>query len=148
MREVRPDYLQLHGQETPERVAEISRIVTCPIIKAVPVADDNDVSQAGRYGAVADLLLFDAKPRPDDALPGGNGVPFDWHALMGREGEAGFILSGGLDADNVSEAIRVTGAKMVDVSSGVERVRGEKDPDLVALFIERAKSASERSENH
>jgi phosphoribosylanthranilate isomerase len=136
---VRPDLLQLHGSETPERVAAIKARTSLPVMKAVPVAEQSDAAEARRYARFADAILFDAKAKPGATLPGGNGVAFDWLALKGLA--APFALSGGLTPDNIGEAIRVTGAALVDVSSGVERAPGEKDVELVRRFIRAAKSA-------
>ena len=136
---VRPDLLQLHGSETPERVAAIKARTGLPVMKAIPVADAADLADAGDYAASADYILFDAKPTQDARLPGGNGLPFDWQVLAGLAPP--FALSGGLTPDNVGEAIRLTGASLVDVSSGVERAVGEKDARLVRSFIEAAKAA-------
>jgi phosphoribosylanthranilate isomerase len=136
---VRPDLLQLHGSETPERVAAIKARTSLPVMKAVPVAEQGDAAEARRYAGFADAVLFDAKAEAGAMLPGGNGVAFDWLALKGLASP--FALSGGLTPDNVGEAIRVTGASLVDVSSGVERAPGEKDVELVRRFIRAAKSA-------
>jgi phosphoribosylanthranilate isomerase len=137
---VRPDLIQLHGNETPERVAAIKAMTGLPVIKAVPVADAADVRRASDYAGCADYILFDAKAVPGAPLAGGNGVPFDWRALSGVTPP--FALSGGLTAETVGEAIRMTSATMVDVSSGVERARGEKDAKLVANFTRAAKQVS------
>jgi phosphoribosylanthranilate isomerase len=137
---VRPDLLQLHGSETPERVAAIRVRAGRPVMKAVAIEGTADVAAAGAYAASADHILFDAKVGPGAALPGGNGVAFDWLALKGFA--APFALSGGLTPDTVGEAIRLTGASLVDVSSGVESAPGEKDANLVRQFIRAAKSAS------
>jgi len=141
---VAPDYIQLHGQETPARVAEIKRLCGRPLIKAVHIAGPEDVDAAAAYGAIADIILYDAKASADasDQLPGGNGVPFDWRLLTGIKESDSFMLSGGLSPDNVAQAIGATHAPMVDVSSGVERAPGEKDASLIRRFIERAKSAA------
>ena len=140
---VRPDFLQLHGSETPERVAAIRARAGLPVMKAVAVAEACDVADADKYAASADFILFDAKASPDALLPGGNGVPFNWDALKGIKPP--FALSGGLTADTVGEAIRLTGASLVDVSSGVERAPGEKDAELVRRFIRAAKGVSPQS---
>jgi phosphoribosylanthranilate isomerase len=137
---VRPDLLQLHGSETPERVAAIKARAGLPVIKAVSVEQAGDVAAANAYAASADQILFDAKAGPGAALPGGNGVAFDWTALTGFA--APFALSGGLTPDNVGVAIALTGAALVDVSSGVERAPGDKDAELVKNFIRAAKSAA------
>ena len=139
LEKVRPDFLQLHGSETPQRVAAIKARTGLPVMKAIPVADAADVADAGAYAASADYILFDAKPTQDARLPGGNGLPFDWQVLTGLAPP--FALSGGLTPDNVGAAIRLTGASLVDVSSGVERAPGEKDARLVRSFIEAAKAA-------
>ena len=138
--QVRPDLLQLHGSETPERVAAIRARTRLPVMKALAVAEAADVAAAGAYAASADQILFDAKAAPGAALPGGNGVAFDWLALKGLT--APFALSGGLTPDTVGAAIKLTGATLVDVSSGVERAPGEKDAELVRRFIRAAKSAA------
>jgi phosphoribosylanthranilate isomerase len=134
-----PDILQLHGQETPERVAAIRARWGIPVMKAVPVETADDARAALRYKAAADLILFDAQAPADSTRPGGNGAPFDWRALLGVTDEVAFVLSGGLTPDNVAEAIRVTGAKIVDVSSGVESRPGEKGPFLIRRFLRAAK---------
>jgi phosphoribosylanthranilate isomerase len=135
---VRPDYLQAHGSETPERIAEIGKFFGVPVIKVIKVKEAADVTKANAFKDVADLILFDAKA-PEELLPGGNGLSFDWNLLKGKGGL--FMLSGGLNPDNVAEAIRLTRAPIVDVSSGVESLPGKKDISLIRKFIERAKSA-------
>ena len=135
---VRPNYLQLHGAETPGRVAEITKLFNVPAIKAIKVKEAGDVAKANAFKDVADLILFDAKA-PEELLPGGNGLSFDWNLLKGKDGL--FMLSGGLNPHNVAEAIRLTRAPIVDVSSGVESLPGKKDISLIRKFIERAKSA-------
>lgn len=137
---VRPDLLQLHGGETPDRVAAIKARAGLPVMKAIAVTEACDVADADKYAASADFILFDAKASPDALLPGGNGVPFNWDALKGIKPP--FALSGGLTPDTVGAAIRATGAALVDVSSGVERAPGEKDAKLVRRFIQAAKSAA------
>jgi phosphoribosylanthranilate isomerase len=145
--EVEPDLIQLHGRETPERVRAIRAKFGRPIMKAVSVATRADVSAASSYldaGAAADIILFDAKPPPDPAaLPGGNGLMFDWHILDAVPEGQPFALAGGLDPDNVAAAIRLTGAGIVDVSSGVESAPGIKDRALIRRFIRAAKGAME-----
>jgi phosphoribosylanthranilate isomerase len=136
---VAPDLIQLHGQETPERVAEVKRRWGVPVMKAIPVETAQDAHAALRYRAVADLVLFDARAPADSTRPGGNGAPFDWRSLLGVREDLRFVLSGGLTPDNVAEAIRITGASFVDVSSGVESRPGEKDPDLIHRFLRAAK---------
>jgi len=137
---VRPDFIQLHGAETPDRVAAIKARTGIPVLKAIPVAAASDVSTANAYAAIADQILFDAKATPGAELPGGNGVAFDWTMLTGAR--APFALSGGLDASNVAEAVRRTGATLVDVSSGVETEPGIKDETLITQFIQAARSAA------
>ena len=134
-----PDLLQLHGQETPERVAEIRARWGTPVMKALAVATAEDARAASRYRGAADLVLFDARAPADSTRPGGNGAPFDWRALLGVMEGIPFVLSGGLTPDNVAEAIRLTGAAIVDVSSGVESRPGEKDPELIRRFLRAAK---------
>jgi phosphoribosylanthranilate isomerase len=141
--EVNPDLIQLHGSESPERVMQISQLAQRPVMKAIKVGSPDDVALSHAYSA-ADIILFDAKT-PEaarDALPGGNGVPFDWEAFARVRKNANFMLSGGLDPDNVRLAIATTGAPMVDVSSGVESAPGEKDPGLIHSFIAAAKAAT------
>jgi phosphoribosylanthranilate isomerase len=139
---VRPDLLQLHGGESPERVAAIKARANLPVMKAISIAASSDVVGARAYAAIADSILFDAKAGAAAELPGGNGVAFDWRALKGFG--APFALSGGLTPDTVATAIAMTGAALVDVSSGVERAPGEKDPDLVRRFIRAAKSVGQQ----
>jgi phosphoribosylanthranilate isomerase len=139
---VRPGLLQLHGSETPDRVAAVKARSGLRVIKAIGVATADDVAKASAYRGIADMILFDAKAPAGSNLPGGHGLAFDWHALGGPSVERPFALSGGLDPDNVWDALAITGASMVDVSSGVERAPGEKDPDLVRRFIQAAKAPS------
>jgi phosphoribosylanthranilate isomerase len=136
---VRPDYFQAHGNETPNRVSEIAKLTGVKLIKAIAVREAADVAKSESYLGKADLVLFDAKA-PDtlkDALPGGNGISFDWTLLQGIKGQ--FMLSGGLSPENVAEAIATTAAPIVDVSSGVETAPGIKDASLIRKFIEQAK---------
>lgn len=141
-REVRPDLVQAHGSESPARIAEIARLTGRPVIKAIRVKDDADIAAAADFSTVASLILYDAKAPETlgNALPGGNGHAFDWGLLDGSKRPA-FMLAGGLTPENVAEAIRVTGAPVVDVSSGVESAPGIKDIGLIRKFIEAAKSA-------
>jgi phosphoribosylanthranilate isomerase len=134
-----PDMLQLHGQETQERVAEVRSRWAIPIMKAVAVETAEDARAALRFSGAADLILFDARAPEASTRPGGNGAPFDWRLLAGMKGAGPFVLSGGLTPDNVAEAIRATGAGIVDVSSGVESRPGEKDPELIRRFLRTAK---------
>ena len=134
------DMLQLHGAESPERVAEVKSRFGLPVIKAIGVAEAEDLAAIDLYSDVADQLLVDAKPPKNSELPGGNGLPFDWRLLAGRKyWRTPWMLSGGLNPDNVAEAIRMTGAKQVDVASGVESAPGVKDPGLIRSFIEAAR---------
>lgn len=138
-----PDMLQLHGKETPERVAAIRALSGTPVMKAVAVETAADAARALDYRSVCDYILFDAKAPKGSTLPGGNGVAFDWRALSGVTSEIDrWMLSGGLTAENVSAAIRLTGAKAVDVSSGVESAPGVKDVARIRAFIDAATSAS------
>lgn len=137
-----PDLIQLHGHETPERVAEIRRATGRPVMKALSIAGPADVARIPALVPVADRLLLDAKPpKTPDALPGGNGLSFDWHLVAGLDPGRPVMLSGGLDASNVARAIEVSGLSAVDVSSGVERAPGVKDPDLIRTFCRNARAA-------
>ena len=130
------DILQFHGSETPERVAEVKARFGRPVMKAIAIAGAEDVLAAARYEDCADMLLFDAKPpRRGDALPGGNGLAFDWRLIAGRAWRLPWMLSGGLTAALLAEAVRISGASAVDVSSGVERRPGDKDPDKIREFL-------------
>jgi phosphoribosylanthranilate isomerase len=138
---VRPNVLQFHGSEPPERVAAIKSRSGLRVIKAIGVASADDVGKASAYRGIADMILFDAKAPAGSDLPGGHGLAFDWRAVAGPSVERPFALSGGLDPGNVWQALVATGADMVDVSSGVERAPGEKDPDLVRRFVQAAKAS-------
>lgn len=133
---LRPDFVQLHGRETPERAAAIRGRFGLGVIKAIAVGVPGDLDAADAFSPVADWFLFDAKPpkRPD-ALPGGNATRFDWAMLRGRRFDRPWLLSGGLEPANVAEAIAVSGARAVDVSSGVEAAPGRKDPARIAAFL-------------
>jgi phosphoribosylanthranilate isomerase len=134
------DILQFHGSESPERVAEAKHRFGRKVMKAIAVAGPEDAATAARYEDVADLLLFDAKPpRRPDALPGGNGLVFDWQLIAGRGWRLPWMLSGGLTAELLPEAVRISGATAVDVSSGVERRPGDKDIDKIRAFLEVAR---------
>jgi phosphoribosylanthranilate isomerase len=137
--EVNPDMLQLHGSETPERVSMIRSRFGKPVMKAVAVAGSGDAERALAYGQVADMILFDAKPPKGALVPGGNGQSFDWSLLDGIKDRVPFMLSGGLTPENVAEAVRRTGARSVDVSSGVESAPGVKDAGLIRDFVRAAK---------
>lgn len=129
------DMLQLHGRETPDRVAAIRSRCGLPVMKAIGVADEADLAAIADYSRVADQLLIDAKPPPGAALPGGNALAFDWRLIQGRRWAVPWMLAGGLTPANVADAIRLTGATQVDVSSGVESAPGVKDPVLIRAFI-------------
>ena len=131
------DLLQLHGSEDPTRVAAIRRTFGVPVMKAIRVSSEEDLTRARAYEHSADMLLFDAKPpaTAEDALPGGNALRFDWTLLRDRTWACPWMLSGGLTAENISEAVSVSGARCVDVSSGVESSPGEKDPALITRFL-------------
>jgi phosphoribosylanthranilate isomerase len=130
------DILQFHGSESPERVADARHRFGRAVMKAISMASPDDVAAASRYEDVADLLLFDAKPpRRANALPGGNGLVFDWRLIAGRAWRLPWMLSGGLTAELLPEAVRISGANAVDVSSGVERSPGDKDPEKIRAFL-------------
>ncbi len=133
---LKPNLLQLHGSESPARTAAIRRDHGVPVMKAIGLADAADLEAAERYATAADLLLFDAKRATGEGRPGGNARAFDWTLLKDRTIRIPWFLSGGLHARNVSEAVRSAGACLVDVSSGVERAAGEKDPALIREFLD------------
>ncbi|WP_306006696.1 phosphoribosylanthranilate isomerase [Aquicoccus porphyridii] len=133
------DMLQLHGSESPGRVAEIKARYGLPVMKAVGVAGQEDLAALAGYEEVADQILVDAKPLKGAALPGGNGLAFDWRLIAGRKWARPWMLAGGLTPGNVAEAVRLTGARQVDVSSGVERAPGMKDAGLIRAFVEAAR---------
>lgn len=135
------DMLQLHGRETPGRVRQIKERWGLPVMKAVGVATADDLPALDIYAKVADQLLVDAKPTPGAVLPGGNGLAFDWELIAGRRWTVPWMLAGGLTPQNVTEAIRRTGATQVDVSSGVESAPGVKDVQKIAAFLEAARAA-------
>ncbi|MEO6092789.1 MAG: phosphoribosylanthranilate isomerase [Novosphingobium sp.] len=137
---VRLDAIQLHGEETPERVARLGAHFGLPVWKALPVASEDDVARAGAYEGAAALILFDAKT-PKASLPGGMGLTFDWRLVAGWKGRTPWGLAGGLTPDNVAEAVRRTGTPLVDTSSGVESAPGVKDVDRIAAFAYAARSA-------
>jgi len=140
---LRPDIIQLHGSETPERAGEIKKRSGCAVMKAVKVATSDDAETAFAYAVPngpCDTILFDAKAPKDAILPGGNGLTFDWRALEGVAGRHDYMLSGGLTPDNVAAAIRLTGTRAVDVSSGVESAPGTKDSALIRAFLKAAKA--------
>jgi phosphoribosylanthranilate isomerase len=132
---LKPDMLQLHGTESPERVAALRSRFGLPVMKALPVETGGDLAAVARYAGIADWLLFDARAPKDATRPGGLGRPFDWSLLKALDPGLPFMLSGGLDPANVAEALRVTQASVVDVSSGVESEPGVKDSDKIRAFI-------------
>ena len=135
-----PNLLQLHGKETPERVFAVKGRFGLPVMKAIAVETRDDLACVAHYAEVADRLIFDARAPRQATRPGGLGKPFDWRLLKNLDPRVPFMLSGGLNRDNVAEAIEMTGADGVDVSSGVERAPGEKDPDLIREFIRAARA--------
>ena len=138
---LKPDLLQLHGKEPPARARAIRRRFGLPVMKALAIETREDLRAIERYAAVADRLLFDARPPREATRPGGLGRPFDWRLLENLDLPVPSMLSGGLDAGNIAEALRVTRAGGVDVSSGVERAPGEKDPDKIRAFVRAARAA-------
>ena len=140
---VQPDMIQLHGDESGPRVREIRKRFHLPVIKAVKVGTAVDAARALRYNESADLILFDAKAKPGAALPGGNGLSFDWRALADVKDRMKFMLSGGLTPENVAAAIALTGAGAVDVSSGVESAPGVKDNGMIRRFLKAVKEAKQ-----
>ena len=139
---LRPDFLQLHGTETPTRVAAVKKRFGLPVMKAIAVETPSDLAAVAAYAGIADRLLFDARPPRAATRPGGLGKSFDWRLLENLDPGLPFMLSGGLNAGNVAEALRITGAGAVDVSSGVERAPGVKDLDKIRAFIAAAREAA------
>jgi phosphoribosylanthranilate isomerase len=140
-RALRPDFLQLHGLETPERVARIKDRYGLPVMKAFGVAAAADLAVMKAYAGLADWFLLDARPPEGALLPGGNGLSFDWRILADLDRAGPIMLSGGLDASNVAQAIRLAGPNAVDVSSGVEERPGEKNADRIRVFVAAARAA-------
>lgn len=136
----RLDAIQFHGEETPERVAQVKARFGLPVWKALPIATEADVTRADAYRGAADLILFDAKTPKDAALPGGMGLRFDWSLLKNYRGSAAWGLAGGLTPENVGQAITQTEPPLVDTSSGVESAPGVKDVDKIAAFCKAARS--------
>ena len=132
------DMIQLHGSETPQRVSEIKQKTGLPVMKAIGVAEQDDLKKLDVYATVADQLLVDAKPAKDAILPGGNGSAFDWSLLQGRRWTGPWMLAGGLNPENVAQAIAITGTQQIDVSSGVEIRPGEKDKQKINAFVRAA----------
>ena len=140
---LKPDMLQLHGKETPERVVQVRTRFGLPVMKALPIAERKDLARIDLYKKVADRLIFDARAPQDATRPGGLGTPFDWTLLQGIDPGIPYMLSGGLDAGNVAEALRITRAPGVDVSSGVESAAGVKDPNKIREFVRVARLGEE-----
>jgi phosphoribosylanthranilate isomerase len=138
---LRPDMLQLHGTETPERVVTVRTRFGLPVMKALPIEDRSSLSPIRLYANVADKIIFDARAPREATRPGGLGKPFDWRLLQGVNPGIPFMLSGGLDTGNVADALSITRARGVDVSSGVESAPGEKDPDKIRAFVHAARQA-------
>jgi len=137
---MRPDMLQLHGRETAERVAAVKARYDLPVIKVLSVREAADLEAIGPYQGIADRFLFDAKPPKGSELPGGNGVSFDWSLLSSVPADTDYFLSGGLNAGNIGEALRVAAPRAIDVSSGVESAPGTKDPALIEAFFRAARA--------
>lgn len=140
-----PDILQLHGSESPERVLNVKAVYGLPVIKAFSVREADDLKKIDPYIGIADRFLFDAKPPANSELPGGNGVAFDWNLMHLLDGGVDYMLSGGLNKDNLAEAIRLTGAPGIDASSGVESAPGVKDLGLMEEFFEAARKAERQT---
>ena len=138
---VKPDILQLHGHESPERVKELATTYGLPVIKAFSIREQSDFDQVSAYRGIADMFLFDAKAPKGSQLPGGNGVSFDWSLLKSLDEDSQTVLSGGLNAQNVEEAIRIASPDILDVSSGVESAPGVKDTKLIEGFFDSVKKA-------
>ena len=139
---LKPDMLQLHGRETPDRVVMVRTRFGLPVMKALPIEQRSDLTPIRLYAHVVDRLIFDARPPRAATRPGGLGKSFDWRLLENLDARIPFMLSGGLDAGNISEALRITRAPAVDVSSGVERVAGHKDSDKIRAFIRAVRLAN------
>ncbi|WP_398465962.1 phosphoribosylanthranilate isomerase [Tardiphaga sp.] len=140
---LRPQILQLHGKETVARIRDIKQKFGLPVMKAIAVETAADLAALPGYAAVCDRILFDAKAPKDATRPGGLGAAFDWHLLEGLDLKLPFMVSGGLNAENVAEAVRITRAGGVDISSGVESAPGIKDPDMIRNFIRAARATEE-----
>jgi len=136
-----PDILQLHGSESPERVLSIEALYGLPVMKALSIREAGDLDRIDPYVGIADRFLLDAKPPAGSELPGGNGVSFDWRLLDALDGGVDYMLSGGLNADNIGKALALTGARAVDISSGVESAPGVKDVKLMDAFFEAVRRA-------
>ncbi|CAN0654588.1 phosphoribosylanthranilate isomerase [Nitratireductor aquimarinus] len=139
----KPDILQLHGAESPERVAEVKARYGLPVMKAFAIREAADLEKITPYRGIADRFLFDAKPPKGSDLPGGNGVSFDWELLAALDDGVDYMLSGGLNAANIGAALNAASPRAIDISSGVERAPGEKDPDLIRNFFRAVRAARE-----
>ncbi|MBN7761322.1 MULTISPECIES: phosphoribosylanthranilate isomerase [Nitratireductor] len=139
----KPDILQLHGAESPERVAEVKARYGLPVMKAFAIREAADLEKIAPYRGIADRFLFDAKPPKGSDLPGGNGVSFDWELLAALDDGVDYMLSGGLNAANIGAALNAASPRAIDISSGVERAPGEKDPDLIRNFFRAVRAARE-----
>ncbi|MER9327760.1 phosphoribosylanthranilate isomerase [Mesorhizobium sp. M0488] len=138
---MQPDTLQLHGSETPQRVAELKARHGLPVMKALPLSEAADLERIKPFIGVADRFLFDAKPPKGSELPGGNGVAFDWRILAGLDAGVDYMLSGGLNAANIGDALRLASPPGIDISSGVESGPGVKDPALIEQFFRAVRAA-------
>jgi phosphoribosylanthranilate isomerase len=138
---MQPDMLQLHGAETPERVAEVKARYGLPVMKALPLSEAADLERIKPFIGIADRFLFDAKPPKGSELPGGNGVAFDWRVLVDLDGGVDYMLSGGLNAANIGDALRLANPPGIDISSGVESAPGVKDPALIEQFFRAVRAA-------
>lgn len=138
---MQPDVLQLHGHESAARVAEVKTRFGLPVIKAFALRERGDLDQIQPYIGIADMFLFDAKPPKGSELPGGNGVSFDWQLLSALDGQVPYMLSGGLNAGNIGEALQATNARGIDISSGVESAPGVKDVSLIKEFFQAVRAA-------
>jgi phosphoribosylanthranilate isomerase len=140
---MQPDMLQLHGAETPQRVAEVKARYKLPVIKALAISEAADLEHIQPFIGIADRFLFDAKPPKDAVLPGGNGVAFDWRILAGLDAAIDYMLSGGLNAANIGEALRLANPRGIDISSGVESAPGVKEPALIEQFFRAVATATD-----
>lgn len=141
--QVNPDFLQLHGGETPQRVREVRARYGLPVIKVFSIRDASDIEAIQAYRGIADRFLLDAKAPAGSELPGGNGVSFDWSLLRALDGDIDYMLSGGLNVGNIRAAIETTGARAIDISSGVESAPGVKDSAMISRFFEKVAAASQ-----
>ncbi|RVD65757.1 phosphoribosylanthranilate isomerase [Mesorhizobium sp. M7A.F.Ca.ET.027.03.2.1] len=139
--QMQPDMLQLHGAETPDRVAEVKARYGLPVMKALPLSEAADLERIKPFIGISDRFLFDAKPPKGSELPGGNGVAFDWRILVGLDGGVDYMLSGGLNAANIGDALRLADPPGIDISSGVESAPGVKDPALIEQFFRAVRTA-------